>query len=235
MKLLGLTLCCLVVGEKVSKIPYQSKCVPVISDVDGGSDYKKCHMDEVEQRHINYRKRKGQQYLGDFQKWGAEEWKFTSFPSGVMMVHHEVPPKVDLTDRPTKNDIVVLKYSVANTEGQILENRLEGEGKTLTMHGCVEGLAEALLTMVPGQQSTVAIPYNLGYGSRGAGKTIKPYQTLVYFVHLLKVLRRPEQDKKSMETDQKIAKSRAKDLSSAYTDKENKQQITGTTAGVDPV
>jgi len=43
--------------------------------------------------------------------------------------------------------------------------------------------------MKPGDKWEVYIPYNLAYGERGAGANIGPYETLIFTVELLEVIK----------------------------------------------
>ena len=49
----------------------------------------------------------------------------------------------------------------------------------------VPGFREALLMMSPGAKMIAVMPYNLAYGARGAGKNIKPYETLVFEIETI--------------------------------------------------
>ena len=49
----------------------------------------------------------------------------------------------------------------------------------------VPGFREALLMMRPGAKMIAVLPQDLAYGARGAGKDIKPYETLVFEIETL--------------------------------------------------
>lgn len=49
----------------------------------------------------------------------------------------------------------------------------------------VPGFREALLMMRPGAKMIAVLPYDLAYGSRGAGQSIKPFETLVFEIETL--------------------------------------------------
>ena len=49
----------------------------------------------------------------------------------------------------------------------------------------VPGFKEALLMMSPGAKMIAILPYNIAYGSRGAGQSIKPFETLVFEIETL--------------------------------------------------
>jgi len=46
-----------------------------------------------------------------------------------------------------------------------------------------------LQLMKVGGKWELYIPYNLAYGSRGAGRVIKPYSTLVFQIELLEIVK----------------------------------------------
>ena len=58
----------------------------------------------------------------------------------------------------------------------------------------VPGFKEALLMMSPGTKMIAVLPYNLAYGERGAGKAIKPFETLVFEIETLGIDDSPKND-----------------------------------------
>jgi FKBP-type peptidyl-prolyl cis-trans isomerase len=52
----------------------------------------------------------------------------------------------------------------------------------------IAGWTEGLQLMQEGETAELTIPQELGYGARGSGRSIPPYQTLIFQVELLKVV-----------------------------------------------
>jgi len=49
----------------------------------------------------------------------------------------------------------------------------------------VPGFREALMMMRPGAKMIAVLPQELAYGARGAGQSIKPFETLVFEIETL--------------------------------------------------
>lgn len=57
----------------------------------------------------------------------------------------------------------------------------------MPVNGVIEGWQEALQMMKEGDKWRLYLPYDLAYGTRGAGPLIGPYSALIFDVELLEV------------------------------------------------
>jgi FKBP-type peptidyl-prolyl cis-trans isomerase FklB len=89
---------------------------------------------------------------------------------------------------PAPGDQVTVHYTGKLLDGTVFDSSVErGEPITFGVSEVIPGWTEALQLMKEGDKWTLYIPYNLGYGERGAGPQIPPYSTLVFDVELIKV------------------------------------------------
>ena len=70
--------------------------------------------------------------------------------------------------------------------GKTFDATEKGRPATFPLRGLIEGWKIALKEMSVGARWEVVIPFNMGYGSRGAG-VIKPFSTLIFDIQLLRV------------------------------------------------
>ena len=62
-----------------------------------------------------------------------------------------------------------------------------GEPATFPLTSIIPGWKEVLQLMKPGDIWSVVLPPELGYGERGAGKSIGPNEVLLFDIELLEV------------------------------------------------
>lgn len=90
---------------------------------------------------------------------------------------------------PKATDKVKCHYEGMLTDGTLFDSSIQrGEPATFPLNGVIAGWTEGLQLMKEGARYRFFIPYQLGYGERGAGQSIPPYSALVFDVELIKVL-----------------------------------------------
>jgi len=87
---------------------------------------------------------------------------------------------------PTATDKVEVHYHGTLIDGTVFDSSVErGKPISFPVNGVIQGWQEALQLMPVGSKWKLFIPYDLAYGERGAGETIKPFATLIFEVELL--------------------------------------------------
>ena len=103
---------------------------------------------------------------------------------------------------PKKTDRVKVHYEGRTIDGKKFDSSYDrGKPAEFGVSGVVKGFSEALQLMKPGAKYKVFIPPELGYGERGAGRTIGPNEVLVFDLELLEVL--PEKPKPATAAEKK--------------------------------
>lgn len=88
--------------------------------------------------------------------------------------------------KPKATDRVKVHYEGSLTDGSVFDSSYErGEPITFGLNQVIKGWTEGLQLMPVGSTYILYIPYDLGYGERGAGNNIPPYATLIFKVELL--------------------------------------------------
>ena len=89
---------------------------------------------------------------------------------------------------PKPSDKVQVHYTGKLLDGTVFGSSVErGTPATFGVTQVIQGWVEGLQLMKEGAKYRFYIPYNLAYGSRGAGGKIGPYATLIFDVELLKI------------------------------------------------
>lgn len=89
---------------------------------------------------------------------------------------------------PVATDRVEVNYEGRLIDGTVFDSSYQrGTPATFGVTQVIKGWTEALQLMSEGSKWELYIPYNLAYGSRGAGQDIKPFATLIFTVELLSI------------------------------------------------
>ncbi|MBQ3717678.1 MAG: FKBP-type peptidyl-prolyl cis-trans isomerase [Paludibacteraceae bacterium] len=90
--------------------------------------------------------------------------------------------------KPTAESTVKVHYEGTLIDGTIFDSSYQrGEPIEFPLNGVIKGWTEGLQLMPVGSKYKLYIPYELGYGERGAGQSIPPYATLIFTVELLDI------------------------------------------------
>ncbi len=89
---------------------------------------------------------------------------------------------------PGPEDVVTVHYTGKTIDGTKFDSSYDrGEPAQFRVSNVIRGWVEGLQLMKEGSRVMLYIPYDLAYGERGAGNIIKPFETLIFEVELLKV------------------------------------------------
>lgn len=90
--------------------------------------------------------------------------------------------------KPTATDVVKVHYKGTLIDGTVFDSSYDrGEPAEFPLNRVIAGWTEGLQLMSVGSKYKLYIPYQLGYGERGAGQDIKPYSALIFDVELLEI------------------------------------------------
>jgi FKBP-type peptidyl-prolyl cis-trans isomerase len=91
---------------------------------------------------------------------------------------------------PGPEDIVKVHYTGTTIDGTKFDSSYDrGEPAQFRVNNVIRGWVEGLQLMQEGTKMMLYIPYDLAYGERGAGNVIKPFETLIFEVELLEVIK----------------------------------------------
>ena len=92
--------------------------------------------------------------------------------------------------KPTKDDKVKVHYHGTLIDGTVFDSSVQrGEPATFGVTQVIKGWTEILQIMPVGSKYKIYLPYDLAYGDKGAGGQIGPYETLIFEVELLEIVK----------------------------------------------
>ena len=90
---------------------------------------------------------------------------------------------------PKATDQVKCHYEGTLINSKIFDSSYRrNEPATFPLNGVIAGWTEGLQLMKEGAKYRFFIPFNLAYGTRGAGQDIPPYAALIFDVELIEVI-----------------------------------------------
>ncbi len=88
--------------------------------------------------------------------------------------------------KPSSTTSVTVHYVGKLISGEMFDSSVDrGQPATFPLNRVIPGWTEGLQLMSSGAKYRFFIPYDLAYGSRGAGQSIPPFSTLIFDVELL--------------------------------------------------
>lgn len=119
-----------------------------------------------------------------FLRENAQRSEVTVLPSGLQ---YEVM-QAGTGPMPGPASRVTVHYEGWLPDGKVFDSSYKrNQPATFGVTQVIRGWTQALQLMNQGAKWRIFIPYDLGYGARGAGGSIPPYAALVFDVELLEV------------------------------------------------
>ena len=92
--------------------------------------------------------------------------------------------------KPGPEDMVKVNYTGTTIDGKKFDSSYDrNQPATFKVNGVIQGWQEALQLMPVGSKFMLYVPSDLAYGERGAGGIIKPFETLIFEVELLEIVK----------------------------------------------
>ena len=109
-------------------------------------------------------------------------------PSGLQYEVIAAAPEGMPDVHPTIDSEVTVHYHGTLSDGTVFDSSVQrGEPISFPLGKVIQAWQEALPLMKAGEKWKIYSPYNLAYGERAAGPTIKPYSALVFEIELIAI------------------------------------------------
>ena len=183
----------MVIGERVLKqygdvdydlllqgIEAQHKNQETLMSLDDAGEAINAKLEKAFAEQSEANKKRGEEYL----KANAEKEGVQVTESGLQYL------EITAGDgpKPTATDEVTVHYRGTLIDGTEFDSSYSrGSPATFPLNQVIPGWTEGVQLMSVGSKFQFVIPYELGYGERGAGGSIGPFETLVFEVELLEI------------------------------------------------
>jgi FKBP-type peptidyl-prolyl cis-trans isomerase len=146
---------------------------------------------DAEQILTEYQKQQADTQFAAVKAKGEEFLKANALVEGVMATESGLQYQVlTATDgaKPAETDTVSVHYRGTLMDGTEFDSSYaRGEPATFALNQVIPGWTEGVQLMTVGSKYKFVIPYHLGYGERGAGQSIGPFETLTFEVELIEI------------------------------------------------
>ncbi|MFC5284245.1 FKBP-type peptidyl-prolyl cis-trans isomerase [Pedobacter alpinus] len=137
-------------------------------------------LQQISQQKYAVEQEAGKTFLEDNKK----NPKVVTLPSGLQ---YEVIT-MGTGEKPKATDEVTVHYKGTLVNGKQFDSSYDrNEPLKLPLNNVIPGWTEGVQLMPVGSKFKFYIPYQLGYGERGAGQDIPPYSTLIFDIELVKI------------------------------------------------
>jgi FKBP-type peptidyl-prolyl cis-trans isomerase len=148
--------------------------------IEEAGDIMNTHMEKVFAKQAEELKESGLAYL----KSNAEKEGVQVTESGLQYM---VITEADGA-KPKAEDEVTVHYRGTLIDGTEFDSSYSRNAPaTFTLNQVIAGWTEGVQLMSVGSKYQFVIPYELGYGERGAGGSIGPFETLIFEVELIEI------------------------------------------------
>lgn len=138
------------------------------------------HMEKQFEEQTAVNRKRGEDYLAENAK--KEGVKVTESGLQYSIITDAEGPK------PKAEDTVTVHYRGTLIDGTEFDSSYSrGSPTSFQLNQVIPGWTEGVQLMSVGAKYQFVIPYNLGYGERGAGGQIGPFETLIFEVELIEI------------------------------------------------
>ncbi len=166
----------------ISAIKAQFESDSLLFDMQEGNRIVREFIAEASQANFKDKIEAGKKFLEE----NGKRAEVTTTPSGLQ---YEILVKGN-GKIPTRANTVKAHYHGTLLDGTVFDSSVERNQPFETqVTRVIKGWTEALLMMPVGSKWKLYLPYDLAYGERGAGGSIGPYETLIFEIELLEIVK----------------------------------------------